>query len=204
MPSAAAGAKHVLSFTLASLSSLHPSAAEKLQTSLVPSEQEAGNSKTGAVQLSGSGTPGHNQVTNICHATDNSIVDHAKHQQRNHVAAQSSISLTDFNCTASSQTADKGTSDRSDSKACNQMSPQECKPARASCQTGANSTTSQHQPAVLSKQAATDAVFHDAQQLFKAAEQMVRESCNEEWLLQPFIPDMESNEYRYICHHLCA
>ncbi len=39
--------------------------------------------------------------------------------------------------------------------------------------------------------------LHDAQQLLAAAERMLRESCGEDWLLQPFIPDMGSNEYRY-------
>ena len=43
-----------------------------------------------------------------------------------------------------------------------------------------------------------DDVLHDAQQLFRAAERIVKESCGEKWLLQPFIPDMERNEYR--CH----
>ncbi len=38
--------------------------------------------------------------------------------------------------------------------------------------------------------------LHDAQQLLAAAERMLRESCGEDWLLQPFIPDMGSNEYR--------
>jgi len=38
--------------------------------------------------------------------------------------------------------------------------------------------------------------LHDAQQLLAAAERMLRESCGEDWLLQPFIPDMPSNEYR--------
>ena len=42
-----------------------------------------------------------------------------------------------------------------------------------------------------------DDALHDAQQLFKAAERIVKESCTEKWLLQPFIPDMERNEYRY-------
>ncbi|DBA98213.1 TPA: hypothetical protein ACH3X1_001139 [Trebouxia sp. C0004] len=41
-----------------------------------------------------------------------------------------------------------------------------------------------------------DDALHDAQQLFKAAERIVKESCGEKWLLQPFIPDMERNEYR--------
>lgn len=41
-----------------------------------------------------------------------------------------------------------------------------------------------------------DDVLHDAQQLFRAAERIVKESCGEGWLLQPFIPDMERNEYR--------
>ena len=39
------------------------------------------------------------------------------------------------------------------------------------------------------------AVLHDAQQLLKVAEQMVRQSCQEDWLLQPYIPRLE--EYRY-------
>ena len=39
--------------------------------------------------------------------------------------------------------------------------------------------------------------LHDAQQLFKAADRIIKESCTEKWLLQPFIPDMERNEYRY-------
>ena len=38
--------------------------------------------------------------------------------------------------------------------------------------------------------------LHDAQQLLAAAERMLRESCGEDWLLQSFIPDMGSNEYR--------
>ena len=38
--------------------------------------------------------------------------------------------------------------------------------------------------------------LHDAQQLLAGAERMLRESCGEDWLLQPFIPDMGSNEYR--------
>lgn len=41
-----------------------------------------------------------------------------------------------------------------------------------------------------------DDALHDAQQLIQAAEQVVKESCREKWLLQPFIPDMERNEYR--------
>ncbi len=41
-----------------------------------------------------------------------------------------------------------------------------------------------------------DDALHDAQQLFKAAERVIKESCGEKWLLQPFIPDMERNEYR--------
>ncbi|KAL0040088.1 hypothetical protein WJX79_005748 [Trebouxia sp. C0005] len=41
-----------------------------------------------------------------------------------------------------------------------------------------------------------DDALHDAQQLFKAAERIIKESCTEKWLLQPFIPDMERNEYR--------
>lgn len=38
--------------------------------------------------------------------------------------------------------------------------------------------------------------LHDAQQLLDAAERILRESCGEAWLLQPFIPDMGCNEYR--------
>lgn len=38
--------------------------------------------------------------------------------------------------------------------------------------------------------------LHDAQQLLEAAERILRESCGEVWLLQPFIPDMGCNEYR--------
>lgn len=41
-----------------------------------------------------------------------------------------------------------------------------------------------------------DDALHDAQQLIRAAERIVKESCGEGWLLQPFIPDMERNEYR--------
>ena len=41
--------------------------------------------------------------------------------------------------------------------------------------------------------------LHDAQELFYAAERIIKESCGEKWLLQPFIPDMEKNEYRYLC-----
>ncbi len=41
-----------------------------------------------------------------------------------------------------------------------------------------------------------DDALHDAQQLFKAAERIIKESCRENWLLQPFILDMERNEYR--------
>ncbi len=44
--------------------------------------------------------------------------------------------------------------------------------------------------------------LHDAQQLLAAAERMLRESCGEDWLLQPFIPDMGSNEYRCIALQL--
>lgn len=40
--------------------------------------------------------------------------------------------------------------------------------------------------------------LHDAQQLLAAGEHMVRESCGEDWLLQPLIPDMGSNEYRCV------
>ena len=55
-----------------------------------------------------------------------------------------------------------------------------------------------------------DNALHDAQQLLKAAERIVMESCGEKWLLQPFIPDMEANEYRYVhvfpasCHICCT
>ena len=52
-----------------------------------------------------------------------------------------------------------------------------------------------------------DNALHDAQQLLKAAERIVMESCGEKWLLQPFIPDMEANEYRcvYSLHRgICA
>lgn len=41
-----------------------------------------------------------------------------------------------------------------------------------------------------------DDALHDVQQLIQAAERIVKESCGEGWLLQPFIPDMERNEYR--------
>ena len=41
-----------------------------------------------------------------------------------------------------------------------------------------------------------DDALHDAQQLVQAAERILKESCGEDWLLQPFIPDMERNEYR--------
>lgn len=41
-----------------------------------------------------------------------------------------------------------------------------------------------------------DVALHDAQEILKAAERVVKESCGEKWLLQPFIPDMERNEYR--------
>lgn len=40
-------------------------------------------------------------------------------------------------------------------------------------------------------------ILHDAQQLLKAAERMLLESCGEDWLLQPFIHDMGTAEYRY-------
>lgn len=50
-----------------------------------------------------------------------------------------------------------------------------------------------------------DDALHDAQQLVQAAERIVKESCREAWLLQPFIPDMERNEYRWgtciTCEH---
>ena len=39
-----------------------------------------------------------------------------------------------------------------------------------------------------------EAVLLDAQQLFATAKQMVRQSCQEDWLLQPYIPNIE--EYR--------
>ena len=61
----------------------------------------------------------------------------------------------------------------------------------------ANSTSGSKQPANATTNAqSTIAVLHDAQQLFKTAERLIRESCNEQWLMQPFIPDMERNEYR--------
>ena len=47
-----------------------------------------------------------------------------------------------------------------------------------------------------------DNSLQDAQELFKAAERMVMESCGEKWLLQPFIPDMEVNEYRCVHAYL--
>ena len=43
-----------------------------------------------------------------------------------------------------------------------------------------------------------DNSLQDAQELFKAAGRIVMESCGEKWLLQPFIPDMEINEYRCV------
>ena len=49
-----------------------------------------------------------------------------------------------------------------------------------------------------------DDALHDAQQLLKAAERIIKESCTEKWLLQPFIPDMERNEYRYTTTSLAA
>ena len=39
------------------------------------------------------------------------------------------------------------------------------------------------------------AMLHDAQQVYAAAERLVRQSCHEDWLLQPYIPDIQ--EYRY-------
>ena len=61
----------------------------------------------------------------------------------------------------------------------------------------ANSTSGSDRSANETTNAqSTIAVLHDAQQLFKTAERLIRESCNEQWLLQPFIPDMERNEYR--------
>ena len=39
-------------------------------------------------------------------------------------------------------------------------------------------------------------ILHDTQQLLKAAERMLLESCGEDWLLQPFIHDMGTAEYR--------
>ena len=41
-----------------------------------------------------------------------------------------------------------------------------------------------------------DDALHDAQEILTAAERIMKESCGEQWLLQPFIPDMERNEYR--------
>lgn len=40
------------------------------------------------------------------------------------------------------------------------------------------------------------AMLHDAQQVYAAAEQVVRQSCREDWLLQPYIPDIQ--EYRQV------
>lgn len=40
------------------------------------------------------------------------------------------------------------------------------------------------------------AMLRDAQQLLKAAEQVMRQSCQEDWLLQPYIPKIE--EYRCV------
>ena len=39
------------------------------------------------------------------------------------------------------------------------------------------------------------AMLHDAQEVYAAAEQVVRQSCQQDWLLQPYIPDIQ--EYRY-------
>ena len=38
------------------------------------------------------------------------------------------------------------------------------------------------------------AMLHDAQQVYAAAEWVVRQSCQQDWLLQPYIPDIQ--EYR--------
>lgn len=47
----------------------------------------------------------------------------------------------------------------------------------------------------VSIQQPTD-ILQDAQQLLKAAKRVLLESCGEDWLLQPFIPDMGTGEYR--------
>lgn len=39
-------------------------------------------------------------------------------------------------------------------------------------------------------------VLSDAQELLTAADRMIRTSCGEAWLLQPYIPDMSTGEYR--------
>lgn len=44
------------------------------------------------------------------------------------------------------------------------------------------------------------AMLHDAQELYAAAERVVRQSCQQDWLLQPYIFDIQ--EYRY--DHLLA
>ena len=50
----------------------------------------------------------------------------------------------------------------------------------------------------VSIQQPTD-ILQDAQQLLQAAERVLLESCGEDWLLQPFIPDMGTGEYRSTC-----
>ncbi len=42
------------------------------------------------------------------------------------------------------------------------------------------------------------AVLHDATELIQAAERMIRESCGEAWLLQPYIVDLPQGEYRCV------
>ena len=44
------------------------------------------------------------------------------------------------------------------------------------------------------------AMLHDAQEVYAAAERVVRLSCQQDWLLQPYISDIQ--EYRY--DHLLA
>ena len=41
-----------------------------------------------------------------------------------------------------------------------------------------------------------DEAMHDAQELLRVAEHIARQACGETWLLQPFVPGMEANEYR--------
>ena len=49
------------------------------------------------------------------------------------------------------------------------------------------------------------AMLHDAHEVYAAAERVVRQSCQQDWLLQPYIPDIQ--EYRYdhmsTWHDLC-
>lgn len=48
----------------------------------------------------------------------------------------------------------------------------------------------------VSRQPNVAAVLSDAQELLRAANQMIRTSCGEAWLLQPYIEDMPQSEYR--------